>query len=115
MKFLRHLLGGGTREQSDANLVWVYVRCGKCGEKIAVMARKGYDFAEEFDERSPSDAPIGYSVRKDVLGRNPQCFNQMRIEVQYNRNYQIVEQHIVGGTFLTKEEYQAPETAQPAH
>ncbi len=114
MKFLKRLLGGPEEDAepgADPNLLWYYVRCNRCGETIAIMARKGYDLVEEFaessDESSGADAPIGYSLYKDAMGRSDTCFQHMRIEIHYNVQYEEQSRHIEGGTFITAEEYHA--------
>ncbi len=112
MSFLKRFLfgsDGGSESESDPNLLWYYVRCNKCGEAVAVMARKGYDLVEEFEESGNSDAPTGYSLFKDVMGRSDTCFQQMRIEIHYNLNYVEQSRHIQGGTFITAEEYRGGE------
>lgn len=108
MKFLKRLLSGpgdGSEAGTDPNLLWYYVSCKRCGEKIAVMARKGYDLVEQYAESGESDAPTGYSLLKDVMGRSDTCFQQMRIEVHFNTKYEEESRHIEGGEFITAEEY----------
>ena len=110
MKFLKRFLSGPSGESgsgADPNLLWFYVQCKRCGETIAVMARKGYDLVEEYEESGSSDAPTGYSLFKDVMGRSDTCFQHMRIEVHYNTKYEEQSRHIEGGSFITAEEYQA--------
>lgn len=108
MKFLKRFLSGpgdGSEAGTDPNLLWYYVRCKRCGEQIAVMARKGYDLVEQYAESGESDAPTGYSLLKDVMGRSDTCFQQMRIEVHFNTKYEEESRHIQGGEFITAEEY----------
>lgn len=116
MKFLKRLLtgsGGDTNNAGDAdpaadpNLFWYYVRCNRCSETVAVMARKGYDLVEEYEESASSDAPTGYSLFKDVMGRSDTCFQQMRIEIRFNTAYEELSRHIEGGKFISVEEYRA--------
>lgn len=116
MKFLKRLLTGSGGDAghagdgdpaADPNLFWYYVRCNRCGETVAVMARKGYDLVEEYEESANSDAPTGYSLFKDVMGRSDTCFQQMRIEIRYNTTYEEMSRHIEGGMFITAEEYRA--------
>lgn len=117
MKFLKRFLtgtGGGPESagDSDPNLLWYYVRCNKCDETVAIMARKGYDLVEEYEESGSSDAPTGYSLFKDVMGRSETCFQQMRIEVHYNTNYEEQSRHIEGGKFITAAEYRDGENSE---
>ena len=110
MKFIKRFLSGsGDNDEpaADPNLLWYYVRCKRCGETVAVMARKGYDLVEEYEESGGSDAPTGYSLFKDVMGRSDTCFQQMRIEIHYNTSYEEQSRHIEGGRFITAEEYRA--------
>lgn len=112
MKFLKRFLAGsgGDADSSgdaDPNLLWYYVRCNRCGETVVVMARKGYDLVEEYEESGSSDAPTGYSLFKDVMGRSDTCFQQMRIEIHYSTDYEERSRHIEGGKFITAEEHRA--------
>ena len=116
MKYLKRLLfeSGNDADNvkdadptADPNLFWYYVRCNRCGETVAVMARKGYDLVEEFEESSNSDAPVGYSLFKDVMGRSDTCFQQMRIEIHYSTSYEEQSRHIEGGQFITAAEHRA--------
>lgn len=116
MKFLKRILtgsdggadeGSGGDSAADPNLLWYYVRCNRCGETIAVMARKGYDLVEEYEESGGSDAPTGYSLFKAVMGRSDTCFQQMRIEIHYSTNYEEQSRHIEGGEFITADEHRA--------
>ncbi len=110
MKFLKRLLGGpdGDAEPGvDPDLLWYYVRCNRCGETVAIMARKGYDLVEEFEDSGEGDAPTGYSLYKDAMGRSDTCFQHMRIEIHYNLQYEEQSRHIQGGTFITAEEHHA--------
>ena len=109
MKFLRRLIAGpgGAEPGADPALLWYYVRCNRCGENVAIMARKGYDLVEEYAESSSGDAPTGYSLYKDAMGRSDTCFQQMRIEIHYNLQYEEQSRHIEGGTFITAAEYRA--------
>ena len=110
MKFFKRFLSGSGEESDsgdDPNLFWYYVRCGRCGEAVAVMARRGYDLVEDYEESGGSDAPSGYSLFKDVMGRSDTCFQQMRIEIRYNTSYEEQSRHIEGGRFITEEEYRA--------
>lgn len=110
MKFLKRFLSGQSNDgepAADPNLLWFYVRCQKCGETVAVMARKGYDLVEEYEESGGSDAPSGYGLFKDVMGRSDTCFQKMRIEVHYNVKYEEQSRHVRGGEFITAEEYRA--------
>ena len=110
MKMFKRLFAGAETDAepgADSNLLWYYVRCNRCGETVAIMARKGYDLVEEFAESGSSDAPVGYSLYKDAMGRSDTCFQHMRIEIHYNVQYEEQSRHIEGGTFITAEEFHA--------
>ena len=112
MKFFKRFFSESSDDRkfvtdADPHLFWYYVRCNKCGETVAVMARKGYDLVEDYEESGNSDAPVGYSLFKDVMGRSDTCFQQMRIEIHYSTSYKEQSRHIVGGKFITAEEHRA--------
>jgi hypothetical protein len=111
MKIFKSLFSGSGDDDSggDRNLLWYYVRCKRCDETVSVMARKGYDLVEQYEESGSSDAPTGYSLFKDVMGRSDTCFQQMRIEIHFNAQYVEQSRHIEGGTFISAEEFRASE------
>lgn len=103
-KLFGGLLSGGRRaEDAGGNALWLYVRCGACGETVRARINREYDLSAEFDEAS--DVPAGYQVRKEIMGRD--CFRRIRVDVSFDAQRRPTEQHIEGGAFITREEFEA--------
>lgn len=101
---LRNLLAGsGTRaEGQDAEAVRVYVRCGRCGEPIALRLSKRNEIQRNYDDEG---ADYVHFVNKLVVGTR--CFQRMEIRLEFDAGYRIVRRELKGGTWLTPEEYRA--------
>jgi hypothetical protein len=108
MSFFSKLLGAfrGSPPSADGagrNAFWIYLRCNACGEPIRVRINREHDLSADFDEES--DAPTGYHGHKEVVGER--CFRRIQVDLTFDGQRRLTEQHIQGGTFLTEEEYQA--------
>ncbi|MGI6567260.1 MAG: hypothetical protein GX341_08670 [Firmicutes bacterium] len=87
----------GVEVAKDA--VWVYIKCDKCGEKLALRLRKSSEIQRE-------EAGRGYQmfINKTVIGN--QCFNRMHLRLEFDGAYRVVNKQLQAGTFITKEEYE---------
>lgn len=93
--------------QVSANEIPVYIKCGKCGEKVLLRLRKTSEIQRNFDrENHPS---CEFYVKKVVSDSNSRCPNRMQIEIEFDERYRIVKQQITSGVgeFITAEESQA--------
>ena len=79
--------------------VWGYIKCDKCGEKLALRLRKSSEIQRE-------EAGRGYQmfINKTVIGN--QCFNRMHLRLEFDGAYRVVNKQLQAGTFITKEEYE---------
>ncbi len=98
MSFLKKIFGGsGASDSSDANALWLYVRCGKCGAPVAIRVDTHNDISVDYETG-------GRYLRKEIMDST--CFQLMYAEVRFDGNGKIVEQSIERGTFLTRQEYE---------
>jgi hypothetical protein len=95
--------GAPPADGAGRNAFWVYVRCNACGEPIRVRVSLQNDLSAEFDEGS--DDPTGFVVHKEVVGQR--CFRRIQVDMTFDAQRRVTDQQIRGGTFLTKEEYDA--------
>ena len=119
MSFFSKLLGafrGQAPAGDDAgrNAFWVYVRCNACGEPIRVRINREHDLSAEYDEGS--DAASSFHVHKEVVGQR--CFRRIQVDLTFDGQRKVGDQQAQGGTFLTREEYdaalaEAPRLAPP--
>lgn len=109
-RLLSGLLGGGRSGEEDGGALWLYVKCGQCGETIRVRVDKSRDLEELYE--GESDFPTGYALHKEVIGQR--CFRLMRVEMQLDQQKRPVEQRVEGGTAITRAEYEAAAGSQSA-
>ncbi|NLV92864.1 MAG: hypothetical protein GX030_10815 [Firmicutes bacterium] len=108
MNFLKRLLGLGGKPRADStgvvvepDAVWVYVKCDRCGEPIEVRLSR----TSVFQQAEPGEA-YEWFVNKTVVGNSSRCFNRMDLRIELDRRYRPVHQSVVGGTFISKAEYE---------
>jgi len=112
-RLLGGLLSGGGQRSGDGagpNAFWLYVRCNACGENIRLRVSRDHDLSAEFD--GESDSPTAYLMTKEVVGQK--CFRRIHVEMTFDANKRPTEQQITGGTFITREEYEASQAASTA-
>ena len=106
MGFLQKLtaLFSPSQTQRKGNVLWLYVRCNRCGEVI----RNRINLANEpsatgYDDRGQ---PTGFLLRKTLIGSR-QCYQPIEVTLTLDADRQVVEREIRGGQFATAEEYEA--------
>lgn len=95
-------LFGGERENAD--VLWVYVRCRRCGEAIGTRISLRNDLSIRYDE---SGQVSGYHVRKVLIGGKRRCYQPIEVHLTFDAQKRLLEQEISGGEFITGEEYAA--------
>ncbi len=100
MRWLKRFFTARPGQPVDTAL-WLYVRCNRCGEAIQVRVDRRYDLASEW--RDPGESGPAYTMHKDIVGES--CFQRISVDVGFDASFQIVEQHIRGGAFLTETAY----------
>lgn len=96
MSFLKRLFGGGGRPADD-NAIHLYVQCNKCGAPVHVRINPQNDLS--------GDEEDGYFVSKEIL--DDRCFRLMRAELHFDARRRETSRAIEGGTFITRDEYEA--------
>ena len=97
MDLLRRLFGGQPASDKDEGL-YLYVRCGNCGRVLRIRVDKRHDLLTDYDNG-------GFTLVKEMM--DDKCFRLMRAEMAFDRAYNVTSQRIEGGTFITREEYEA--------
>lgn len=98
MDWLRKLVGG----EASSPHHWIYVRCLHCGEDIKTRLDLAHDLSVRYDE---GGEVAGYFTRKTLIGGGP-CFNQIQVEIEFNRQRQATEHRVHGGELLPEEQYE---------
>jgi hypothetical protein len=83
--------------------IYFYVRCDRCSDQVRVRINPASELRQEFDESG--EAVRGYSVRKMVVDQR--CFRPIEVNVRFDSSRRELSREIHGGTFLTREEYEA--------
>jgi hypothetical protein len=100
MSFLKKIgsLLQGSEAPDDA--LTFYVRCNRCGEMLRIRVDKRHDLTPDYEKG-------GYFLRKEVM--DSRCFQLMYAELRFDANHHIVSRDIIGGQFITQEEYEREE------
>jgi len=93
----------GLIAEKEGDFISFNVKCSKCGEEIKINVNRRTDLQNLYKE-SGEPGPA-YTLTKEILGKR--CPNLIRIQVDFDRNYQILSQNISGGKFITSEKGQA--------
>ncbi|MGA9349686.1 MAG: hypothetical protein WBW48_12905 [Anaerolineae bacterium] len=90
------------RSRREGKVLWVYVRCGKCGEKIKTRLDLSHDLTSNYsDEGRVTD----YFSRKVLIGSRG-CFEPIEVELTFDPQRRMTSREIAGGQFISKEEYE---------
>jgi hypothetical protein len=83
-----------------------YVRCSRCGEKIPVRIDLRHELTPQYGEGQEA-----YFVRKGVIGSGKtRCFQTIELKITFDAQKRPVSREIVGGQFITKQEFDARDT-----
>ena len=92
MNFLKKIFS--TPSGSGPNFHSFAVRCDRCGEVIAGQINLNNDLSVEYE--GGRDV---YFVRKVLMGTGL-CFQQIEVEMKFDRPRRLLEKHITGGQFV---------------
>lgn len=99
LKKMASLLSPG--EVGEAGVLWIYVRCKNCGEKIKSRIDLRRDLTPHYGEGEGS-----YFLRKVLIGSG-RCFQPIEVRMTFDASRKVISREIAGGQFLTREEYEA--------
>lgn len=102
MDFLRRLFGGGGGDDSKG--MYVYVRPRGCDEVVRVRI-------DRYNDLSLSDDGETYWVHKYVRGTK--CFQQVEVDLFFDKNRQLQNSEVAGGSLVSEEEYNAWVSSNP--
>lgn len=101
MNILSRLFGRGA-PAAGGSIMWLYVRCARCGEKIRIRINRNTDAQQEYDE---SGRHTHAYLRKEILGNH--CPNLMSVELQLDTSGRVIEQQAEGCVIIDEQEYNA--------
>jgi len=85
---------------NDSKLIEVFIEDKKCGNQMKLILRKSYDIQKVYEEQREA----AYEIKKVVICDN--CYNKINLSMQFDKNYNIINQNIEDGKIISKEEYQ---------
>ena len=103
MDFFKRLFGGGgasagSTSSSDKDGMYYYVKPNDCSEVVQVRININNDLSLE-------DDGSGYFVRKTARGTTYKCTRSAELLLSYNKNRQLQNTEIEGGTLVTRADY----------
>ncbi|MEA3460138.1 MAG: hypothetical protein U9R11_05655 [Chloroflexota bacterium] len=101
MGFLKKVASLFSPGEGEAGVLWVYVRCDKCGEKLKSRIDLQRDLTPSYGE-----GEAAYFLRKVLIGSG-RCFQPIEVRMTFDARRKLVSREITGGRFITKEEYEA--------
>jgi hypothetical protein len=101
MGFMDKLKGLVSAPGEEPNVIWLHVRCNRCGEGIRSRINLEYDLTPVYAEEGAEE---GYAVRKVLIGSG-HCFQPVEVTLHFDPQRRITAQEINGGEFITTEEY----------
>jgi hypothetical protein len=102
-KIASRFLGGEGGDSGDVH--WEYVRCSRCGEKIAVRVDLRNELTPQWDEGEGA-----YYTHKGVVGSGEtRCFQMIELDLYFNADRRLLSRYVSGGEFITRDEYEARE------
>ncbi|MGD8843800.1 MAG: hypothetical protein PVJ83_10035, partial [Gammaproteobacteria bacterium] len=96
LKKIGSLFSGGDRQRTPVH--WVYVRCNRCGEKIAARINLYNDLSLDY-----VDGKRLYYCRKVLVGQEKLCFQRVEIHLKFDERRNPIDREISGGVFITEE------------
>lgn len=88
---------------ADQASYWVYARCAWCGEKLCTRVNLYNDLSVNYGE---NDSRNNYVCQKTLVG-NQHCFRRIEIKLTFNANRKLIDREIIGGEFISAEEFKA--------
>jgi hypothetical protein len=88
----------------------IYIRCARCGELINARVDLRNDLSVQFGNKGEADH---YFTRKSLVGSS-QCFERVEIELTFDANRKLIGRNIIGGEFLSEDEFHQSKPDQEA-
>ena len=92
MNLLQKLFGGSSA-RSGQRYYTFSVKCNRCGEVIQGHVDLNNDLSVEYEKGGDV-----FHARKILIGEN-RCFQRIEVELKFNPNRELLEQHVTGGQF----------------
>jgi len=101
MGILKKFFSKVEKKFEEENIMYLYVKCNGCGEKIKVRIVKSTDILYNYNQ---PQGKVGYTLRKEILGNK--CPNLIYAYAEFDKNKKMLSLDINGGISITQEEYE---------
>lgn len=103
MSFLKKIASAlSPKGAEEGKVLWVYVRCGKCDEKIKTRLDLSHDLTPNYsDEGRVTD----YFSCKVLIGSRG-CFEPIEVKLAFDPQRRMTSRESTGGQFIGREEYE---------
>ncbi|MFQ5813839.1 MAG: hypothetical protein ACE5I2_11735 [Anaerolineae bacterium] len=106
MSFLKKIASALSPKGTDeGDVLWVYVRCDKCGEAIKTRLDLRHDLTPNY---SDAGRVTDYVVRKGLIG-SQRCFERVEVKLTLDPRRRLTSREITGGQFISKEQFESAE------
>ena len=106
MSFLKKIASALSPKGTDeGEVLWVYVRCDKCGEALKTRLDLRHDLTPNY---SAEGRVASYSSRKVLIG-SQRCFEPIEVKLAFDPQHRLTSREIAGGQFISREEYEGDE------
>ena len=106
MSFLKKIAAAlSPKGAGEGDVLWVYVRCDKCGEAIKTRLDLSHDLTPNY---SAEGRVTDYVVRKVLIG-SQRCFEPIEVKLTFDPQRRVISREIDGGQFISREEYEGAE------
>ena len=103
MSFLKKLGSLFSPPTGDSRILWLYVKCDKCGEILKGRVDLHNDLSIQYAE---SGSGTSYFCRKVFVGSN-RCYRPIEVELTFDGKRKLMNQEIKGGEFVSEEDFLA--------
>ncbi len=100
MKIFKRFLSKIKEKEEEQNVMFLYVKCNRCGEKIKVRIVKSTDLLYNYNK---PQGDVGYTLRKEILGNK--CPNLIYAYAEFDKNKKMLSLDVNGGISIKPEEY----------
>jgi hypothetical protein len=101
LKRLGKILSSSPSPKTDRAL-YLYVQCGKCGEKLQARVDVWNELTPEYDGKS--DAAASYFCRKVLMGEKL-CYQPIELQLKFDKHHKLIEKAITGGKYIDAAEF----------
>ena len=111
MSFLKKIASAlSPKGAGEGDVLWVYVRCDKCGEAIKARINLRHDLTPNY---SAEGRVADYVVRKVLIGSR-RCFEPIEVKLTFvseaaDPQRRVISREIAGGQFISREEFEGGE------